>query len=270
MTIAAKTRRSQCQSARDIRTGKGLHFALRKHCNEKIHQAARKKYMNNVEISVYPLEKMVVRRFDVMPYQQIWSAMQSFTNLRNSVTEDEVWLLQHEPVFTLGQAGRHEHVLSPGEIPLVQSDRGGQVTYHGPGQLVAYTLLDLQRLKLGARDLITLLEQSIVDTLAVFHVDARAKKDAPGVYIGDSKIASIGLRIRKGASYHGLAINIDMNLEPFLRINPCGYGGLKMIQLADFVPSVSIHEVADTWLDQFNRRLGYQQLVDKKGLPDDE
>jgi lipoyl(octanoyl) transferase len=222
------------------------------------------------EAVVNPLATLVVRRFEVMPYESVWLAMQKFTRLRDNNSADEIWLLQHEPVFTLGQAGRYEHVLSPGDIPLVQSDRGGQVTYHGPGQLVAYTLLDLRRLKKGARDLVTLIEQSIIDTLSVFNVKAPARADAPGVYIDDSKIASLGLRVRRGASYHGLALNISMDLEPFQRINPCGYTGLKVVQLQDFVASASLSDVASIWLNEFNRRLGYQQLIEKKGLPNDE
>jgi len=158
--------------------------------------------------------------------------MQQFTDTRTAHSADEVWLLEHPPVFTLGMAGRREHLLAPGAIPVVQTDRGGQVTYHGPGQLVVYTLLDLRRAGLGVRDLVTALEQSVIRYAAELGVTAVARRDAPGVYVDGRKLASVGIRIRRGCSYHGLALNVNMDLEPFGRINPCGYPGLAMTQLA--------------------------------------
>src|SRR3984957_2983180 len=157
--------------------------------------------------------------------------MQQFTDTRTALSADELWFLEHSPVFTLGMAGRREHLLCPGEIPVVQTDRGGQVTYHGPGQLVVYALIDLRRAGLGVRDLVTGLEQSVVHYAAALGITAAAKPAAPGVYVADRKLASVGIRIRRRASYHGLALNVNMDLEPFSRINPCGYPGLEMTQL---------------------------------------
>lgn len=169
--------------------------------------------------------------------------MQTFTNTRNQQTTDELWFLQHPPVYTLGKNGKPEHVLSPEDIPVINSDRGGQVTYHGPGQVVVYTLLDLKRLKIGVRELVTMLEQSIITLLSDYQITASAKQEAPGVYVNDAKIAALGLRVRKGCSFHGLALNVDMNLEPFSRINPCGYQGLEVAQLKNFIKDVNISEV---------------------------
>jgi lipoyl(octanoyl) transferase len=165
-------------------------------------------------------------------YASCWQAMQDFTNQRTPETMDEIWLLEHAPVFTQGQNGKPEHLLNPREIPVVQTDRGGQVTYHGPGQLMIYTLIDLRRKQLNVRELVTKLEQSIVDLLAEYKISAAAKREAPGVYVQGKKIASIGLRIRRGCSYHGIAFNIAMDLEPFSRINPCGFKSLEMTQFA--------------------------------------
>jgi lipoyl(octanoyl) transferase len=159
--------------------------------------------------------------------------MQHFTQNRDADTADEIWLLEHPRVFTQGQAGKAEHVLAAGDIPVVQVDRGGQVTYHGPGQLVAYVLVDVRREGQGVRDLVTSIENSLIDLLAQYDIAAQAKPDAPGVYVGDKKIASLGLRIRRGCSFHGLALNVDMDLQPFQRINPCGYAGLHMTQLRE-------------------------------------
>jgi lipoyl(octanoyl) transferase len=172
-----------------------------------------------------------VRRLGVVAYEECWEAMREFTDQRGPDTEDELWLLQHPPVFTQGQAGKPEHLLMPGDIPVVQTDRGGQVTYHGPGQWVVYLLLDLRRNNLGVRDLVNLIEQSIVTLLKGHGVTAAPRRDAPGVYVSGAKIASLGLRVRRGCSYHGLALNIDMDLEPFARINPCGYEGLQVTTL---------------------------------------
>lgn len=180
-------------------------------------------------------QSLLVRRWGLTAYRDVWTAMADFTSQRNPQTSDELWLVQHYPVYTQGQAGKKEHVLNPGDIPVVPTDRGGQVTYHGPGQLVVYPLLDLRRLKLGVRDLVTAIERSVVDYLHHWQLDAYAKADAPGVYLGEMKIASLGLRVRKGCSFHGVSLNVDMDLTPFACINPCGYQGLLMTQLADWV-----------------------------------
>ena len=176
---------------------------------------------------------MMLRRLGRVAYEPTWRAMQAFNTARDPATTDQLWLVEHPPVFTLGLAGRRSHVLAPGEIPVVETDRGGQVTYHGPGQLVVYPLVDLKRARLGIRDLVCALEQSVIETLAGYGVEAAARKGAPGVYIGERKVASLGLRVRRGCSYHGLAFNVAMDLEPFGRINPCGYAGLQVTQVAD-------------------------------------
>lgn len=172
---------------------------------------------------------IIVRDLGEQEYLPIWQAMQQLTDSRDSEQQDELWLVEHSPVFTQGQAGKQEHLLAPGDIPVVQVDRGGQVTYHGPGQLVVYVLLDLRRLKMGVRDLVTALENTIVAVMKKYGVEAYAKPDAPGVYVNNAKLCSLGLRIRRGCSFHGLAFNIDMDLSPFDRINPCGYAGMAMI-----------------------------------------
>ncbi len=176
-----------------------------------------------------------IRYLGEVDYQNTWQKMQDFTDTRQADTADELWLLQHPPVYTLGKNGKPEHVLDPADIPVINSDRGGQVTYHGPGQIVVYTLLDLNRLKIGVRQLVTVLEQSIIDLLADYGVASNARRDAPGVYVNDAKIAALGLRVRRGCSFHGLALNVDMDLEPFARINPCGYEGLEVTQLKNFI-----------------------------------
>jgi lipoyl(octanoyl) transferase len=165
-------------------------------------------------------------------YEPTWRAMQAFTDARGENTSDEIWLLEHPPVFTLGMNARPEHVLAAGDIPIVHIDRGGQVTYHGPGQLVVYPLVDLRRAGLGVRDLVTALENAVIDYAASVGIAAASRRDAPGVYVAGRKLASIGIRVRRHASYHGLALNVAMDLEPFTRINPCGYEGLEMTQLA--------------------------------------
>ncbi|PKA28797.1 octanoyltransferase [Cedecea lapagei] len=184
-------------------------------------------------------DKILVRHLGLQPYEPVSQAMHDFTDSRDDNTLDEIWLVEHLPVFTQGQAGKAEHVLVPGDIPVIQSDRGGQVTYHGPGQQVMYVLLNLKRRKLGVRELVTLLEQTVVDTLAEYGIDAHPRADAPGVYVGEMKICSLGLRIRKGCSFHGLALNINMDLSPFLRINPCGYAGMEMTQMHQWVENVT-------------------------------
>jgi lipoyl(octanoyl) transferase len=168
-----------------------------------------------------------------MDYITVWQAMQKFTDDRNDDTQDELWLVEHPAVFTQGQAGKDEHLLMPGNIEVVKVDRGGQVTYHGPGQQVIYFMINLRRRKMGVRHLVTLLENGLIASLADFDITAKAKPDAPGVYVNDKKIASLGLRVRKGCSFHGLALNVNMDLSPFLLINPCGYQGLEMVQTAD-------------------------------------
>lgn len=201
-----------------------------------------------------------VRELGLVEYQTAWQAMQRFTNERLPVTADEIWLLQHPRVFTQGQAGKAEHLLLPGDIPVIQADRGGQVTYHGPGQLVCYLMLDVRRLGFGVRELVSRIEQSLIDVLASYDVQAVAKPDAPGVYVNGAKIASLGLRIRNGRSFHGLALNVDMDLEPFQRINPCGYAGLAMTQMADVVAGpIAISEVSARLREQLAKHLGYAQ-----------
>ncbi|UTW44245.1 lipoyl(octanoyl) transferase LipB [bacterium SCSIO 12696] len=212
-----------------------------------------------------------VRQLGRQPYEPVFAAMKAFTDGRDDNSRDEIWLVQHDPVFTQGQAGKAEHVLFPGDIPVVQVDRGGQVTYHGPGQIVAYPMVDLRRRGIGVRQLVTAIEQSIVDTLAPYGIVAAPKADAPGVYVNDDKIASLGLRVRKGKSYHGLAFNIDMDLSPFGRINPCGYQGLQMVQMKDLVqgklPPYST--VEEQLLGHMVNNLGFedwQYLIDPEAI----
>ncbi|MEZ6876483.1 lipoyl(octanoyl) transferase LipB [Enterobacter sp. KBR-315C3_2022] len=180
-------------------------------------------------------DKILVRHLGLQPYEPVSQAMHDFTDSRDDATPDEIWLVEHLPVFTQGQAGKAEHLLMTGDIPVIQSDRGGQVTYHGPGQQVMYVMLNLKRRKLGVRELVTLLENTVVNTLAEYGIEAHPRADAPGVYVGESKICSLGLRIRKGCSFHGLALNINMDLAPFQRINPCGYAGMEMTQMRQWV-----------------------------------
>lgn len=192
-----------------------------------------------------------IRQLGLQPYEPISQAMHDFTNTRDETTADEIWLVEHQRVFTQGQAGKAEHVLVPGDIPVIQSDRGGQVTYHGPGQQVMYVLLNLKRRKLGVRELVTILEQTVVNTLAELGIEAYPRADAPGVYVDGRKICSLGLRIRKGCSFHGLALNIDMDLSPFLRINPCGYAGLEMTQVSALRPGISLEDVQPLLINKF-------------------
>ena len=191
-------------------------------------------------------EPLAFHRYGRQRYEPIFEAMKAFTDARDGSTPDQCWLLEHEPVFTQGQAGRAEHVLAPGDIPVVQVDRGGQVTYHGPGQLMVYPLIDLARLHLGVRDFVSLLESVTVATLARWDVEAAPRRDAPGVYVAGQKIASLGLRVRRGRAYHGLAINVDMDLTPFQRINPCGYAGMPVTRLSDLTSEpVTLDDVAE-------------------------
>ena len=198
-----------------------------------------------------------IRRFgwQPQPYRPVWQAMQDFAETRATDTRDALWLLNHEPVFTQGKNGRAEHLLAPGDIPVVPIDRGGQVTYHGPGQIMAYVMVDLRRLGIGIRSLVTALEDAMVGTLAGYDIEAYAKPDAPGVYVGAAKIGSIGLRVRRGTSYHGLALNVDMDLDPFQRIDPCGYHGLRMTQVGDLGGPRDLDTVADDLSAQLCRTL---------------
>jgi lipoyl(octanoyl) transferase len=201
---------------------------------------------------------LIVRHLGLQDYSTVFEAMKAFNEQRDASTADEIWLLEHHPVFTQGQAGKEEYILLPGDIPVVKSDRGGHVTYHGPGQITAYVLVDLKRLKIGVRDLVTLIEQSLVQTLAHWHISAAPRRDAPGVYVDNGdKIASLGLRIRKGCSYHGLNFNVSMDLSPWQRINPCGLG-VAMTQLADLVDEPpTIEQVMDKLADSLSTGLGY-------------
>lgn len=206
------------------------------------------------------VETLLVRQLGLCNWQSTSEAMHHYTDQRDGSSRDEIWLVEHDPVFTQGQAGKAEHVLMPGDIPVVQSDRGGQVTYHGPGQQVMYVLIDIKRRKIGVRQLVTALEETVIATLMHFGVEARARADAPGVYVGDEKICSLGLRIRKGCSFHGLALNVAMDLLPFLRINPCGYAGMSMTQLQHFNPDVSVIEVQPLLVAAFARLLNYENV----------
>lgn len=196
-------------------------------------------------------DKILVRHLGLQPYEPVSQAMHDFTDMRDDTTPDEIWLVEHLPVFTQGQAGKAEHLLMTGDIPVIQSDRGGQVTYHGPGQQVMYVLLNLKRRKLGVRELVTLLEQTVVNTLAEYGIDAHPRADAPGVYVGEMKICSLGLRIRKGCSFHGLALNINMDLTPFQRINPCGYAGMEMTQMRQWVDTATPENIRPVLLKRF-------------------
>lgn len=190
-----------------------------------------------------------LHRLGRRPYLPVWEAMRTLTDTRDSDTPDQFWLVEHDPVFTQGQAGKPEHLLMPGEIPVVQTDRGGQVTYHGPGQVVLYPLLDVRRAKIGVRELVSALENAVIALLADYGISAHARPDAPGVYvkspIGEAKIASLGLRIRRGSSYHGVALNVDGDLSAFQRINPCGYAGMAVTRLADLATLPKEHNVGE-------------------------
>ena len=214
-----------------------------------------------------PLREVKVRHLGLCAYEPVWRAMQRFTEQRDASTEDELWLLEHEPIFTLGQAGKPEHLLMPGAIPVLRVDRGGQVTYHGPGQIVAYPLFDLRRMGVGVKELVCRIEQVVIDTCAHFGVVAKRRPGAPGVYVGEAKIAALGLRVRRGASLHGLAFNIDMDLRPFLGINPCGYSGLQVTQLLDCGGGGDKEQVATVLLDAFARGFAFQPRSAPAELP---
>ncbi|QFU01325.1 Octanoyltransferase [Halomonas sp. THAF5a] len=200
---------------------------------------------------------IALHRLGRRPYGPVWQAMRTLTDERDAETPDQFWLVEHDPVFTQGQAGKPEHLLMPGDIPVVATDRGGQVTYHGPGQVVLYPLLDVRRARLGVRELVTALEQAVIALLAAHGVTAHARPDAPGVYVGEAKIASLGLRIRRGASFHGVALNVDGDLSPFARINPCGYAGMAMTRLADWVDDCpGVEAVGERLAECLARELG--------------
>lgn len=202
-------------------------------------------------------QQLLVRQLGRQGYEQTWHAMQAFTAARDEDQIDEFWVVEHAPVFTQGRNGKPEHILNPGDIPVVPIDRGGQVTYHGPGQLVIYTLIDLSRRKLGIRALVTAIENAIITLLETHNIAAHARPDAPGVYVGEAKIAALGLRVSRGKSFHGLSLNVDMDLEPFSRINPCGYADLKVTQLATFGVGVSLEQVAWSLCEQLAYQAGY-------------
>ncbi|NGZ67113.1 lipoyl(octanoyl) transferase LipB [Vibrio aestuarianus subsp. cardii] len=204
--------------------------------------------------------QLVVKRLGRQDYQPVWQAMHEFTDTRDETTPDQLWLVEHHPVFTQGQAGKAEHLLNTGDIPVVQSDRGGQVTYHGPGQLVAYFLIDLRRKKLGVRDLVTNIENIVINTLQTYNINSAARPDAPGVYVDGKKICSLGLRIRKGCSFHGLALNVNMDLSPFLRINPCGYQGMEMIQVSELGGPSDLEVIEKQIIKELVTLLGYEQV----------
>jgi lipoyl(octanoyl) transferase len=195
----------------------------------------------------------LLRDLGRQPYEPVWRAMQAFTDARGESTADELWLVEHDPVFTLGQAGKDEHVLLPGDIPVIHVDRGGQVTYHGPGQIVLYPLLDLKRLKVGVREYVDKIEQAVIDTLADWNIAGARRDGAPGIYVNGAKVMALGIRVRRGCTFHGLAFNIAMDLEPFSRINPCGYAGLQVTSMLDLggpsgldaVKPVLISHIAD-------------------------
>jgi len=205
---------------------------------------------------------LVVRQLGCVAYEPTWHAMQNFTQTRDAANADEIWLLEHPQIYTQGQAGKAEHILAAGDIPVVQVDRGGQVTYHGPGQLIAYVLVDVRRRGQGVRDLVNSIENSLIDVLGRYSVTAQARADAPGVYVANKKIASLGLRIRRGCSFHGLALNVAMDLQPFQRINPCGYAGLQMTQLCDETQqTVKMSDVSNLLCDALVSHLKYDNYV---------
>nr|WP_269450929.1 lipoyl(octanoyl) transferase LipB [Stenotrophomonas sp. MMGLT7] len=210
----------------------------------------------------------LVRDLGRQAYEPVWHAMQRFTDARDEAAADELWVVEHDPVFTLGQAGKPEHVLAPGEIPVIHVDRGGQVTYHGPGQIVVYPLLDLRRLKVGVRDYVCRIEQAVIDTLDEWNIAAARREGAPGVYVADAKIAALGIRVRHGCTFHGLAFNVSMDLEPFQRINPCGYAGLRVTSLLDLGGPSGMEAVKPVLLEQLARQFGLrlQPLSELPGL----
>ena len=209
---------------------------------------------------------LIVRQLGRQRYMPIWQKMQDFTDTRNENTPDEIWLVEHESVFTQGQAGKDEHLLAPGDIEVIKVDRGGQVTYHGPGQQMMYVLFNLRRLKIGVRELVTWLEECIIESLAEYNIEAYAKADAPGVYVNDSKIASLGLRVRRGCSFHGLALNVNMDLSPFLRINPCGYAGMNMVQTKELEGPQNLQSAGEGLVKHMIKKLNAAQVKHTEGF----
>jgi lipoyl(octanoyl) transferase len=212
------------------------------------------------------MSELVVRELGRQVYEPVWRAMQDFTNTRTESTPDEIWFCDHDSVFTLGLNTKPEHLLAPGDIPVIQIDRGGQVTYHGPGQLMIYPLIDLRRAGLGVRDLVTALEQSVVDLAADYGIEAASRCDAPGVYIDGVKLASVGLRIRRGSSFHGMALNVDVDLEPFSRINPCGFKDLQLTDLARLGADNDLAAVRNKLLPHLLRHLHLDQALSSASL----
>lgn len=214
---------------------------------------------------------IVVRQLGMIDYQRCWEAMRAFTDSRDGSVADELWLLEHPPVFTQGQAGKAEHVLAPGHIPVIQVDRGGQVTYHGPGQLVIYLLIDIRRMGLGVRHLVAGIEQSVIAVLADYGIDSLSRSDAPGVYLENgAKIAALGLKVRRGRCFHGLSLNIDLDLEPFGRINPCGYTGQAVTRMKDELggwPADETQRLEQRLVAHLAGRLDYTELRTASGLP---
>jgi len=209
---------------------------------------------------------LIVRQLGLQDYEPIWQAMQRFTDTRDDTTADELWLVEHKPVFTQGQAGKEEHILMPGDIPVVKVDRGGQVTYHGPGQQVIYLMLNIRKRKLGVRHLVNAMEESVVALLAQYGITAYPKPDAPGVYVKEKKVCSLGLRIRNGCSFHGLALNVNMDLAPFQRINPCGYAGMEMIDTARLNGPQSLDEAGSKLTALLLDALSITETRNKEGF----
>lgn len=204
---------------------------------------------------------LIVRDLGLQEYEPIWQAMQTFTAERDESTPDELWCLEHPPVFTMGLNGKKEHLLNIKNIPVIDIDRGGQVTFHGPGQLVIYTLIDLQRLNIGVKDLVTSIEQSIIQLLIQYGIDAQGKENAPGVYVNGAKIAALGLRIKRNKSYHGLSLNIDMDLSPFQQINPCGYEGMAVTQIKDLNNEIDLSSIQSELIKHLSQLLGYTTVT---------
>jgi len=209
---------------------------------------------------------LIIRQLGRQGYEPVWQKMQAMTDTRDDTVTDEIWMVEHDPVFTQGQAGKAEHILMPGDIPVVQVDRGGQVTYHGPGQQVVYLLLDIKRRKLGVRHLVTAMENAVIALLEDSNIHAYAKKDAPGVYVDEKKVCSLGLRIRRGCSFHGLALNVNMDLEPFQRINPCGYAGMEMIDTARLGAVDSLADAGPALVDKLLDALSIRNTLYKEGF----
>ena len=209
---------------------------------------------------------LIVRQLGRQRYMPIWQKMQAYTDTRDDNSPDEIWLVEHDSVFTQGQAGKDEHLLAPGDIEVIKVDRGGQVTYHGPGQQMMYVLFNLRRLKIGVRELVTWLEECIIESLAEYGIDAYAKADAPGVYVNDRKIASLGLRVRRGCSFHGLALNVNMDLSPFLRINPCGYAGMNMVQTKELNGPQNLQSAGEGLVKHMIKKLNATQVKHTEGF----